>query len=217
MRRPGGPATRRLRRGAVSLSQVLPGVRPSGGPAGDRRHADRLHAGAPSVRSGQEALAIARPRGDRSIEVVATSFLGMTHVARGEFSAAAIFLERNVALEGDLRSERFGTPAMPSALSGACFPDLLSELGRFVAATGADEDAAGHYRQAVALAEELGMLVAPCHPRPRQNAPAHWRGRAGREHLSLATTMYREMDMPFGLEQAEAEPGTPTHERKDGR
>ena len=43
----------------------------------------------------------------------------MTHVARGEFSDAATFLERNVALEGDLRYERFGTTAVQSALSGA--------------------------------------------------------------------------------------------------
>jgi hypothetical protein len=29
--------------------------------------------------------------------------------------------------------------------------------------------------------------------------------RAGREHLTTATTMYREIDMRFYLEQAEAE------------
>ena len=29
------------------------------------------------------------------------------------------------------------------------------------------------------------------------------------EHLSIATTLYREMDMPFWLEQAEAEMRTP--------
>src|SRR5207247_5740994 len=38
-----------------------------------------------AVRFGQEALSIAQTLGDRSIEVVATSLLGMTHVARGEF------------------------------------------------------------------------------------------------------------------------------------
>jgi tetratricopeptide (TPR) repeat protein len=36
-----------------------------------------------AVRFGQEALSIARTLGDRSIEVVATSYLGMTHAARG--------------------------------------------------------------------------------------------------------------------------------------
>src|SRR4029453_14776782 len=72
-----------------------------------------------AVRFGQEGLSIARTLGDRSIEGVATSNLGMTHVARGEFSDAAILLERNVALEGDLRYERFGGNAIQSALSGA--------------------------------------------------------------------------------------------------
>jgi hypothetical protein len=38
-----------------------------------------------------------------------------------------------------------------------------------------------------------------------------------REHLATATTMYREMNMRFWLEQAEAEMATPPQERKDGR
>jgi tetratricopeptide (TPR) repeat protein len=99
-----------------------------------------------AVRFGQEALSIAQTLNDRSIEVVATSFLGMTHVARGEFSAAATFLERNVALEGDLRSERFGAPGIPSAISGAYLADVLSQLGRF-------DEAIGHAETAVRIAE----------------------------------------------------------------
>jgi tetratricopeptide (TPR) repeat protein len=63
--------------------------------------------------------------------VVATNFLGWTHLARGEFSAAATCLERNVALEGDLRYERFGAAAIQSAASGANLADVLSQLGRF--------------------------------------------------------------------------------------
>jgi hypothetical protein len=35
------------------------------------------------------------------------------------------------------------------------------------------------------------------------------------EHLTIATTLYREMDMRYWLEQAEL--GTSTQERKDGR
>ena len=99
-----------------------------------------------AVRFGQEALSIARTLGDRSIEVVATSFLGLTHAARGEFSDAATLLERNVALEGDLRYERFGTPAIQSAFSGACLADVLSQLGRF-------DEAIGHAEAAVQIAE----------------------------------------------------------------
>jgi prephenate dehydratase len=69
------------------------------------------------------------------------------------------------------------------------------------------EQAQGHYWQAMALAEELGMrpLVGHCH----LGLGKHHR-RAGdlvrtREHLTTAATMYREMDMGFWLEKAEAE------------
>jgi tetratricopeptide (TPR) repeat protein len=99
-----------------------------------------------ALRFGQEALSIARTLGDRSIEVVATSFLGYTHGARGEFSAAATFFERNVGLEGDLRYERFGAPNIQSATSGARLADVLSELGRF-------DEAIGHAEAAVQIAE----------------------------------------------------------------
>jgi class 3 adenylate cyclase/tetratricopeptide (TPR) repeat protein len=99
-----------------------------------------------AVRFGQEALSIARTLNDRSIEVVATLFLGMTHVARGEFSDAATCLERNAALEGDLRSERFGAPGIPYASSRAWLADVLSELGRF-------DEAIGHAEAAVQIAE----------------------------------------------------------------
>jgi class 3 adenylate cyclase/tetratricopeptide (TPR) repeat protein len=99
-----------------------------------------------AVRFGQEALSIARTLGDRSIEVVATSFLGQTHGARGEFSDAVTFLERNVALEGDLRYERFGALNIQSALSGAWLADVLSQLGRF-------DEAIGHAEAAVRIAE----------------------------------------------------------------
>jgi class 3 adenylate cyclase/tetratricopeptide (TPR) repeat protein len=105
-----------------------------------------------AVRFGQEALSIARTLGDRSIEVVATSFLGRMHVSRGEFSTAAILLERNVALEGDLRPERFGPPAIQSALSGA-FAEVLSELGRF-------DEAIGYGEAAVRIAEGADRPLA---------------------------------------------------------
>jgi tetratricopeptide (TPR) repeat protein len=63
------------------------------------------------------------------------------------------------------------------------------------------------YERAKAIGEELGMrpLVAHCHlglgklyHRTGARPPA-------REHFTIATTMYREMDMRFWLDQAEAE------------
>jgi tetratricopeptide (TPR) repeat protein len=67
------------------------------------------------------------------------------------------------------------------------------------------ETAGGHYRQALALAEELGMrpLLAHCHlGLGRLYRRTDDRPKAG-DHLAFAATMYREMDMRFWLEQAE--------------
>ena len=100
-----------------------------------------------AFRSAQEALSIGRTLGDRSIEIVATSFLGMTHVTRGEFSDAVTVLERNLTLVGDLRDERFGTPVIHSALSMANLADALSQLGRF-------DEAIRHAEAAVRIGEE---------------------------------------------------------------
>ena len=49
--------------------------------------------------------------GISAIEVVTTVQLGWIHTAKGEFSDAAAFPGRNVALEGGLRYERFGASA----------------------------------------------------------------------------------------------------------
>jgi len=103
---------------------------------------------AEAVRFGQEALSIAHTLGDRSIEVVATTFLGMAHAGRGEFGEAITFLERNVALEGDLRYERFGAPAIQSALSESRLAEVLSELGRF-------NEALAHAEAGVRIAEAV--------------------------------------------------------------
>jgi len=68
-------------------------------------------------------------------------------------------------------------------------------------------EAAAYFGQALALAEPRGMrpLVAHCHlglgTLYRRTGK---RGQA-QEHLSLATTMYREMDMGFWLEKADVE------------
>jgi tetratricopeptide (TPR) repeat protein len=78
--------------------------------------------------------------------------------------------------------------------------DIASLPDRFDAESGE-----AHYRKALALAEPRGMrpLMAHCHlglgklylrTGPREQA---------HEHLTIATTMYREIDMRFWLEQAE--------------
>jgi len=83
----------------------------------------------------------------------------------------------------------------------------LRLLGEVTARRDAVEHAAGHYCDALALAEELGMrpLIAHCHHGlGKLYRRTGTRGQA-QEHLGTATTLYREMDMRFWLEQAEAE------------
>jgi hypothetical protein len=63
------------------------------------------------------------------------------------------------------------------------------------------------YVKAIALAEELGLrpLVAHCHLGLGKARGRTGKGQESREHLTTATTMYREMDMQFWREKAEAE------------
>ena len=65
----------------------------------------------------------------------------------------------------------------------------------------------GYYREALALADELGMrpLVAHCHLGLGKLYARTGKREQAQEHLTTATAMYREMDMRFWLEQAEAE------------
>jgi hypothetical protein len=66
------------------------------------------------------------------------------------------------------------------------------------------------YLQTLALAEPPGMrpLVAHCHLGLGKLYRRTGNREQAREHLTIATTMYREMDMRFWLEQAEAETET---------
>jgi DNA-binding NtrC family response regulator/tetratricopeptide (TPR) repeat protein len=63
------------------------------------------------------------------------------------------------------------------------------------------------YRQAMILAEELGMrpTVAHCHLGLGRLASRTSSPHAAREHLATAAAMYHEMDMRFWLAKAEAE------------
>jgi hypothetical protein len=68
------------------------------------------------------------------------------------------------------------------------------------------ESAAGHYREALALAEELGMrpLQAHCHRGLGMLHAALGQQEPACRELSTAIAMYRAMAMTFWLPQAEA-------------
>jgi tetratricopeptide (TPR) repeat protein len=73
------------------------------------------------------------------------------------------------------------------------------------------EAAEGYWRQAMALADELGMrpLIAHCHLGLCKLYRRTGDGAKTQEHLTTATAMYREMGMSFWLEKAEAALGPP--------
>ena len=68
------------------------------------------------------------------------------------------------------------------------------------------ESAEQHYHQSLALAAEVGMrpLVAHCHLGLGTRSRRTGTRVQAQEHLATARTMYREMDMRFWREQAEA-------------
>jgi Tetratricopeptide repeat len=82
---------------------------------------------------------------------------------------------------------------------------LLGEIAADSDVTAADM-AEGHYRTALALAERLDMrpLVAHCHLGLGRLYRRTGKREPAKEHLTIATTMYREMGMGFWLEKAEA-------------
>jgi tetratricopeptide (TPR) repeat protein len=87
---------------------------------------------------------------------------------------------------------------------------ILYLLGAIDAETPRDGDRAAaehHHTAAITLADELGMrpLVAHCHLGLGKLYRRTGQRYQPQEHLTTATTMYREMGMTYWLEKAEAE------------
>jgi tetratricopeptide (TPR) repeat protein len=80
--------------------------------------------------------------------------------------------------------------------------DIATHPDRFDAESGEAQ-----YREALALAQPRGMrpLIAHCHLGLGKLYRRTGKHEQARAHLTTATTMYREMDMPFWLPKAEAE------------
>ena len=96
------------------------------------------------------------------------------------------------------------SPRQPGFMAHALhlLGDIATHPDRFDAERGE-----ANYRQALALAEPRGMrpLVAHCHLGLAKLSRLTGKRDQAQEHLTIATTMYRDMDMRFWLEQAEAE------------
>ena len=102
---------------------------------------------------------------------------------------------------GDRAVESLGSQPGSAAHALHLLGDIATHSDRFDAERGED-----YYRQALALAESRSMhpRVAHCHLGLGKLYRRTGKREQAREHLTTATTMYREMDMRFYLEQAEA-------------
>jgi tetratricopeptide (TPR) repeat protein len=121
--------------------------------------------------------------------------LGEAHLLAGQLEEAQALAERALALTRE-HQER-GNEAY--ALR------LLGEIAAYRTPPDVDQ-AAAHYRQALALAEELGMrpLQAHCHFGLGTLYAATGQREPARAELATAIAMYRAMEMTFWLPQAEA-------------
>jgi tetratricopeptide (TPR) repeat protein len=144
----------------------------------------------------QQALMAAESLGlkfDHSLMVV---HLGEACVLADLLEDAGVFADRALTLTRE-RGER-GWEAWALRLLG----EIAARRDPPDVAT-----AEGYYRQAMTLATELGMhpLVAHCHLGLGKLYRRRGKREQAREHLTTATTMYREMEMRFWLGPAEAE------------
>jgi tetratricopeptide (TPR) repeat protein len=149
-------------------------------PAAGRRAARHARPGQGTLLLPSVCLPPSRPR---------RLLLGLLDEARG-------LAERS--LEYSLSSSAPGPAAHALLLLG----DIAIHPDRFNAESGE-----AHYRQALALAEPRGMRPLLAHYRLGLGKLYRRTGKRqeAREYLATASAMYRDMDMRFWLEKAEAE------------
>jgi class 3 adenylate cyclase/tetratricopeptide (TPR) repeat protein len=182
------------------------------------------------------SLALAREHDVRNLIQAASACLGMAYTLGGRATEAVACLEEAVETGRSAnRMDAFTLVSLGRAYLLAGRPDHASGRAREALATCRErstrnfeasalhllgdiaagleppalEHAEQHYRQALGVAKELGMrpLVAHCHLGLAKLYRRTDKREQAQEHLATATTMYREMDMRFWLEQAEAELG----------
>ena len=151
----------------------------------------------PLIEEAVETSTAMRILGFRSLHI---AFLGEAYLALGRISEAREQAEQAVALARAHQAR--GWEAWGLKLLGDVHAHDSTE-----AKQGEAEQARDAYRQALALATELGMrpLFAHCHFGLGKLYGKTNKRDLGQEHLTTATTMYREMGMQFWLEQAEVE------------
>ncbi len=124
------------------------------------------------------------------------SDLGAAYLHVGKVHEAETFAHRGLTLaqqQGERSHEAYALRLLGEIASYHDPPDV--------------ETAENRYGQAQALATKLSMhpLIAHCHLGLGKLYRRVGQGEQAYEHLTTSATMYREMDMRFWLEQAEAE------------
>jgi class 3 adenylate cyclase/tetratricopeptide (TPR) repeat protein len=142
----------------------------------------------------------ARGVGERTVTVVAwaarVGALGRAYLLDGRLADATRIAREELAAA----RQRGGRESEGQALR--LLGDIAAHPDRFEA-----DAAETYYRQALSLAEELGLrpLMAHSHLGLGQLYRRTGKGDRARAHLTDAATMYREMEMRFYLDQAEPE------------
>jgi tetratricopeptide (TPR) repeat protein len=147
----------------------------------------------------QQALASGESTGLTMFSTPAIAHLGEARLLAGEPEEALGLAERALATareHGQRGQEAWALRLLGEIACARETPDV--------------DTAESRYREAMALADELGMrpLLGHCHlGLGKLYTRARGRDRA-KEHLTAAMTMFRDLDMRFWLEQAEAQLGT---------
>ncbi len=159
------------------------------------------HAYAMTGRPG-EALPLLEQAADRArrfpraAEANVTVMLGEAYLLTGRLQDARITIERALSLAREQGARGVEARALYVRGQIAAHRDPPEVEGT-----------EQYYQEALTLAEELGMrpLVAHCHLGLGKLYRRTGKREQAEEHLTTATTMYREMGMAYWLEQAERE------------
>ncbi|HKW95485.1 MAG TPA: adenylate/guanylate cyclase domain-containing protein [Methylomirabilota bacterium] len=143
--------------------------------------AGRIAEGIPLM---EHALSAAQLRGHGNLLALFLSYLAEAHVLAGRLEDADEYARRALTFARE-RGQRGHE---------AC---ALRLLGEAAAQRDPPTRAEGHYREALALAEGLGMwpLVAHCHLGLGKLCRLAGRHREADEHLDISSRMYREMNV----------------------
>jgi tetratricopeptide (TPR) repeat protein len=163
---------------ALGYARAMSGQLPSGIPRLEKAEAD-----------------VRESRSHNRLALVSV-WLGGAYLTAGRLADAAEIAQRALALARDhhQRGVEGWTLRLLAEIAGHGSPP---------SGAGAEES----YRQALALATELGMrpLIAHCHLGLGKLYRRTGKREQAQEHLATATAMYREMGMTYWLEKAEAE------------